>query len=132
MNEITNGTQPTSVIAVRVPTSERTKIAEAAMRSQQSISSIMRRVLAEATEKVLSDASLQTTDHENRAIRYDTPKIRISVDLTVDEQEALVTKARQERRNPRDQAAIEIRQGLERAGYLQLRASTGTEREAQP
>lgn len=43
---------------------------------------------------------------------------RITVSLTPEEQAALVAKARQERRNPRDQAAIEIRQALERAGYL--------------
>jgi hypothetical protein len=43
---------------------------------------------------------------------------RITVTVTEDERAALVSRARDERRDPRAQAAIEIRQALERAGYL--------------
>ncbi len=44
---------------------------------------------------------------------------RITLTLTPEEKAALIALAKQERRDPRYQAAIEIRQGLERAGYLQ-------------
>lgn len=53
--------------------------------------------------------------------------LRVTVNLTPEEQAALVAKARQERRNPRDQAAIEIRQALERAGYLRPPGPTRNE-----
>ena len=46
---------------------------------------------------------------------------RITLTLTAEERAALLALARQERRDPRFQAAIEIRQALERAGYLQPR-----------
>lgn len=52
------------------------------------------------------------------------PTLRVTVNLTLEEQAALVAKARQERRNPREQAAIEIRQALERAGYLRPAINT--------
>lgn len=44
--------------------------------------------------------------------------IRVIVPLTSEERDALVVLAEQERRDPRYQAAIEIRKALERAGYL--------------
>lgn len=43
---------------------------------------------------------------------------RITLTLTPEEKAALIALAKQERRDPRYQAAIEIRQALERAGYL--------------
>ena len=43
---------------------------------------------------------------------------RLSVPLTNEEREALTAKAQQERRDPRDQAALEIRHALEVAGFL--------------
>lgn len=43
---------------------------------------------------------------------------RITVRLTDEEWEALVNGAKSERRDPRDQAGLFVREGLERAGYL--------------
>lgn len=43
---------------------------------------------------------------------------RVTLSITEEEREALVSLARKERRDPRAQAAIEIRNALERAGYL--------------
>lgn len=44
---------------------------------------------------------------------------RITVTITPEEKAALITYARKEmRRDPRDQAAIILRQHLEQAGYL--------------
>ena len=43
---------------------------------------------------------------------------RVTLSITEEEREALVSLARKERRDPRAQAAIEIRHALERAGYL--------------
>lgn len=48
---------------------------------------------------------------------------RITLTLTSEERAALLALARQERRDPRFQAAMEIRQALERAGYLQSRTA---------
>lgn len=50
--------------------------------------------------------------------------IRVSVPLTVEERDALIALAKQERRDPRYQAAIVICQALERAGYLQPAVTT--------
>lgn len=44
--------------------------------------------------------------------------VRMSVPLTIEEREALISLALKERRDPRDQAAVAIREVLERAGYL--------------
>lgn len=44
---------------------------------------------------------------------------RITLTLTPEEKAALIARAKHERRDPRYQAALEIRQALERAGYLQ-------------
>ncbi len=44
--------------------------------------------------------------------------MRVTVNLTDDERQALTALARDERRDPRAQAAIELRRALERAGYL--------------
>ena len=56
----------------------------------------------------------------------------ITVPLTFEEREALISLGRDQRRDPRVQAAIIIRQALEQAGYLQpiappyaARTSTG-------
>ncbi len=46
--------------------------------------------------------------------------LRVTVNLTEDERTALLSMARDERRDPRAQAAIEIRRALERAGYLPI------------
>ncbi len=43
---------------------------------------------------------------------------RITLTLTPEEKAALIVLANQERRDPRYQAAIEIRRALERAGLL--------------
>lgn len=45
-------------------------------------------------------------------------RARITVRLTDDEWEALVMGAQVERRDPRDQAGLFVREGLQRAGYL--------------
>lgn len=45
-------------------------------------------------------------------------RARITVRLTDEEWEALVTGAQVERRDPRDQAGLFVREGLQRAGYL--------------
>lgn len=44
--------------------------------------------------------------------------MRITVNLTYEERQALTALAHDERRDPRAQAAIELRRALERAGYL--------------
>lgn len=44
--------------------------------------------------------------------------LRVTINLTEDERAALSSMARDERRDPRAQAAIELRRALERAGYL--------------
>lgn len=49
---------------------------------------------------------------------------RLTVTVTEDERAALVLRARDERRDPRTQAAIELRRALERAGYLPIDGST--------
>ena len=43
---------------------------------------------------------------------------RISVSLDPQEREALINLAQRERRDPRDQAALIVRDGLQRAGLL--------------
>ncbi len=43
---------------------------------------------------------------------------RVTLSITEDERQALVLRARDERRDPRAQAAIELRRALEWAGYL--------------
>lgn len=43
---------------------------------------------------------------------------RISIPVTIPEREALIKLSQIERRDPRDQAALLIRQALEQAGYL--------------
>lgn len=43
---------------------------------------------------------------------------RITIALTPEEKAALVCYAKQQRRDPRNQAALEIQQILERAGFL--------------
>ena len=45
--------------------------------------------------------------------------IRFTVNLLQDERQALILLAQEERRDPRDQAALIIRQDLERRGLLQ-------------
>ncbi len=45
---------------------------------------------------------------------------RLSVPLTTSERDALLYLAQDERRDPRDQAALLVRRGLESAGYLPL------------
>lgn len=45
--------------------------------------------------------------------------IRLVVPITIEERDALVQLAYAERRHPRAQAALILRQSLERAGYLQ-------------
>lgn len=47
---------------------------------------------------------------------------RVMLTVTEAERDALVELARAERRDPRAQAAIELRRTLERAGYLQQAA----------
>lgn len=57
---------------------------------------------------------------------------RLTVTVTEDERAALVLRARDERRDPRAQAAIELRRALERSGYLSIdgRAPSGLALEA--
>jgi len=43
---------------------------------------------------------------------------RISIPVTIPERDALIRLSQIERRDPRDQAALLIRQALEQAGYL--------------
>lgn len=43
---------------------------------------------------------------------------RLSIPMTHVEREALIAKSQVERRDPRDQAALEIRKALEATGYL--------------
>ena len=43
---------------------------------------------------------------------------RVMLTMSEEERDALVALARAERRDPRAQAAIELRRALERAGYL--------------
>jgi hypothetical protein len=43
---------------------------------------------------------------------------KIMIDLELPEREALITLAQRERRDPRDQAALFVRDGLQRAGLL--------------
>lgn len=43
---------------------------------------------------------------------------RVMLTVSEEERQALVLRARDERRDPRAQAAIELRRALERAGYL--------------
>ena len=45
--------------------------------------------------------------------------IRIGVMLQQDEREALIRLAQQERRDPREQAAVLIRRELQRCGFLE-------------
>ncbi len=45
---------------------------------------------------------------------------RLTLTVTEDERAALVLRAHDERRDPRAQAAIELRRALERAGYLPI------------
>lgn len=45
---------------------------------------------------------------------------RLTITLTPEEKAALASYARQHRRDPRDQAAIELQQLLKRAGYLPI------------
>lgn len=45
---------------------------------------------------------------------------RLTITLTPNEKAALTCYAREKRRDPRDQAAIEIQKILERAGYLSI------------
>lgn len=52
--------------------------------------------------------------------------IRITVTLHQDEHEALLVLAERERRNPREQAAVLIRGGLERHGLLTVKAHRHT------
>ena len=47
---------------------------------------------------------------------------RLTITLTPNEKAALTCYAREKRRDPRDQAAIEIQKILEQAGYLQQAA----------
>ena len=49
---------------------------------------------------------------------------RITITLTPEEKTALASYARQQRRDPRDQAALELQQILERAGLLTPAAQT--------
>ncbi|MFZ2488961.1 MAG: hypothetical protein WAZ19_12685 [Anaerolineae bacterium] len=43
---------------------------------------------------------------------------RLTITLTPEEKAALTSYAREQRRDPRDQAAIELQQVLKRAGFL--------------
>lgn len=43
---------------------------------------------------------------------------RLMIDLELPEREALINLAQRERRDPRDQAALFVRDGLQRAGLL--------------
>lgn len=60
--------------------------------------------------------------------------IRISIDLQEDEREALITVASDEKRHPRQQAAMLIRRQLELMGVLKSQAakSLSLEAEAHP
>lgn len=43
---------------------------------------------------------------------------RVTITLNQEERDALIKLSERERRHPRDQAALIIRQGLEQAGFL--------------
>lgn len=45
---------------------------------------------------------------------------RLTITLTPEEKAALACYAREQRRDPRDQAAIELQRVLERSGYLPI------------
>ncbi len=51
--------------------------------------------------------------------------MRFTINLYPDEREALVTLAQGERRDPRDQAALIIRQDLEKRGFLLAETDQG-------
>jgi hypothetical protein len=56
--------------------------------------------------------------------------MRLTVILDEDEQRALAILAQKERRNPKAQAAIEIRRALENAGFLAPTAGNKSQAEA--
>lgn len=57
--------------------------------------------------------------------------IRISIDLEEDEREALIEVAGNEKRHPRQQAAMLIRRQLEMMGVLKSQAAKGLSLEAE-
>lgn len=57
---------------------------------------------------------------------------RITITLTPEEKTALASYAKQHRRDPRDQAALELQQVLERAGYLAPSTAPAIETFAKP
>lgn len=57
---------------------------------------------------------------------------RITLSVTEEELEALVSLARKERRDPRAQAAIELRHSLERGGFLAPSTAPAIESFAMP
>ncbi len=48
---------------------------------------------------------------------------RLMIDLEIDERDALIALSQRERRDPRDQAALFVRDGLERAGLIETRVA---------
>lgn len=53
---------------------------------------------------------------------------RLTITLTLQEKAALASYASEQRRDPRDQAAIELQRILEQAGYLQPAQPSGANR----